>query len=660
MRRCDDRTLDLFARRLPAAAPATAPWQPPTFRVLDPAAIEVRPYFRIAFDAWSAGGNIGLVADTSMGKTYLAYALADGLLAAGQRILLTAPTSVLCEQHAALARIVFRLDADDVRFVSGTWTPKRRAGKWGGGRILIATPQTAANDLARGIFALDGIGLVVIDECHHAALTHASIAVANAAHARGSRILALTASPGGDRERIERIRTNLHLDAWVRIPEEGTQAFRPPVAETRETVPVAEGARDIVRGLGDLLERLTTPLAARGFLEHASDAPSPADLSHALTRIRTAAGALEYFPLAAAAQQVMNVLTVAVSDDYGVAAASMRRALGRTNRNGGPTKTARRLQTTPEVRAALAQFDALTANGALHPKQDALIRVIREAMAATSGQIRVLVFDRYADGCLRLVEVLRAALGVRVEVALGRARMRSEALIATLHAFGRGEFPILVGTDVIREGIHIPAVDLLAVYSPPRNERELIQLYGRVGRSDPGHITALVADHTVDLRYAFSAEARARRMQEALAAATPTTPASGADGATHRSRFTSNPEKPRESFVRALRGPFVFERFRVVEANIDHARIGRNRPFVRMLVGDRTGTVPLLHWCPKGWSQAEEIVRTYPPGTIAIVAGMYEKGRTPRIIVNPRERQGITQCPDGDYNPADYDRTPPF
>lgn len=632
-------------------------WQPPTFRVLDPAAVEVRPYFRTAFDAWRTGENFGLVADTSMGKTYLAYALADDVLAAGKRIVFSAPTSVLCEQHAALAKSVFRLPADDVRFVRGTWTPKRRAGMWNGGRILIATPQTIANDLARGALALDGVGLVIIDEGHHAARTHASIAVASAAHAYGARILALTASPGGDTERIERIRSNLHLDRWVRIAEEDTQAFRPPVTEERETVPIANDARGAIAGLEDLLERLTTLLVTHGFLERAERAPSPAEIKNAIDRIR-AKSTLSLLPLATAAQQVMHVLTIAVSDDYGAAAQSMRRALGRTNRNGEPTKTARRLQATSEVRAALERFDALASSGALHPKQDALVRVIRTAMDATAHPLRVLVFDRYADGCLRLAEILRNKLGVRVEVALGRARMRPEALIATIHAFGHGEFPILVGTDVIREGIHVPAIDHLVAYSPPRNERELIQLYGRVGRSDPGRVTTLVADHTIDLRYVFSANARAQRMRDAIAPDRPH--AVPADGVTHRSRFTDQPRKPDEALVRHLRDRFIFERFRIVEAKVIHAKTGRNRPFVRMLVGDRTGTVPLLHWCPNGYAQAEEIIRAYAPGTVAIVAGTYDSNGSPRIVVNPRERQGITRCPDGDYDPSDYDRTPAF
>ncbi len=656
----DTATLDLFAPRPPkpdsegGLRPSPA-WQPPPFHVLDPTGIEIRPYARHAFDAWDAGGNFGLVADTATGKTYLAYALADAVLASGKRVLFCAPTGILCEQHAALARTVFRIAADDVQLVTANRTPKHRTGQWAMGRLFVATPHLAANDLGRAILDLSGFGLVIIDEGHHAARTHAAITVANAAHARGVRILALTASPGGDLERIERIRENLHLDRWVRISEEATQAFRPPIEERREIIPIADVAQPIITQLEDVLERLTGMLVQQGDLETPSRAPSPAALKAAHDRIRDRE-ALALIPIAAAAQQLTAVLSFVVSDDYGTALESLRRALEKRDRNGGLTRTARRLAVTPEVRRVRDALEALVRDGVRHPKQDALVRAIRSTATESSRPARTLVFNRYAAGVHRLVDILRTELGVRVEPAIGRSQMRSETLLDTLHTFGRGEVAIIVGTDVIREGIHIPELDFLVVYSPPRNERELIQLSGRVGRTRPGRIVTLVADHSIDKRYAFSAVGKAQRMRGALP---PNTRAGGSDaGATHRSVFTGHPRKPTEMFVRNLRERFVFDRFRIVTASVERGRNGHGRPFVRMLVGDRTGTITLLHWCTKGQRQADEIVQNFTPGTIAIVAGTYEDGRTPRIIVNPRERQHITRCPEGDYDPADYERTP--
>lgn len=659
-RKCRDTlTLDLFAPRPAKPAgevgpPAETPWHPPQFHVLNAGAIELRPYARYSFDAWDAGGNFGLVADTATGKTYLAYALADSVLGQGKRVLFCAPTGVLCEQHAALARTVFQLAAEDIQLIIATRSVKRRTGQWGMGRLCIATPHLMANDLARGALALDGVGLVIIDEGHHAARRHAAIAVADAAHRAGARILALTASPGGDLERIERIRANLHLDRWVRIPEDATQAFRPPIAEQRDIIPIADAARPIIDRLGDVLERLTAMLVTHSCLEVLSRAPSPAHLKRAHDHLWEHE-VWDAIPYAAAAQQLTAVLALVAGDDYGTALESLRRALGKRNGNGRPTRTARRLASTPEIRCIREALEALVRDGVRHPKQEALVRAIHAATREAGRPLRVLVFNRYAAGVLRLTELLRKELGVRVEPAIGRSQMRSEALIATLHAFGRGEIPIIVGTDVIREGIHVPEIDLLVVYSPPRNERELIQLTGRVGRTQAGAIVALVADHDVDRRYTFSAIVKAQRMRNVLQ---PAIQPRESGGVTHRSMFTGHRRKPRDAFVRALNGRFVHERFAVVEAMVAESQ--NHHSYVRMLVGDRTGTIPLYHWCPKGRPQASTIVDAYQCGTVLIVSGTYEDGRSPRITVNPRERQGVTQCPEGDYDPADFDRTPPF
>jgi ERCC4-related helicase len=522
------------------------------------------------------------------------------------------------------------------------------------GRLCIATPQLTANDLQRGALTLDAVGLVIIDEGHHAARTHASIAVANAAHARGIRILALTASPGGDLERIERIRKNLHLDRWVRIPEDATQAFRPPVMERREFISIANAARPIIEQLSDVLARLTAVLVEHNYLEGPSRSPSPADLARAHDQLRKQER-WTIVPYAAAAQQLTAVLSLVVSDAYGTALESLARALEKRDANDRLTRTARRLMSTPEIRRVREALEVLVRDGVRHPKQEAAIRTIRAMQRDAGRPIRILVFNRYAAGVLQLTDILHRELGIRVEPAIGKSRMRAEALIATLHAFGRGDVPIVVGTDVIREGIHVPEIDLLVVYSPPRNERELIQLTGRVGRTHPGEIISLIADHDVDRRYVSSAAVKAQRMRGVLQ---PNAQPRGSDGATHRSMFAANPHKPREAFVRALAGRFVCERFIVVRASVEEGR--NHKSYVRMLVGDRTGTVPLYHWCPRGRTQADALVQAHPSGTVLIVAGTYEESRSPRIVVNPRERQSITRCPDGDYDPADFDRTPPF
>ena len=111
----DTQTLDLFAwgTRHTTALPQ------PVFHHLNPAKVEQRPYLDIARHAWRDRASIGIVADTSSGKTYIALVLADAILAENRRIVISAPTNPLGQQHAALAREGDEVAAERPRHCSG-------------------------------------------------------------------------------------------------------------------------------------------------------------------------------------------------------------------------------------------------------------------------------------------------------------------------------------------------------------------------------------------------------------------------------------------------------------------------------------------------------------------------------------------------------------
>ena len=69
-------------------------------------------------------------------------------------------------------------------------------------KILVATPQTIANDLKSGNFTLDGFGAAVFDECHHAVGKYAYTYIADELANLDIYMLGLTASPGSKPERV--------------------------------------------------------------------------------------------------------------------------------------------------------------------------------------------------------------------------------------------------------------------------------------------------------------------------------------------------------------------------------------------------------------------------------------------------------------------------
>lgn len=78
-----------------------------------------------------------------------------------------------------------------------------------------------------------------------------------------------------------------------------------------------------------------------------------------------------------------------------------------------------------------------------------------------------------------------------------------------------GEFDVLVGINLLREGIDIPEVALVAILDADkqgflRNERSLIQTIGRAARNADGHVI-LYADKTTDAMRAAIQKTRNRR-----------------------------------------------------------------------------------------------------------------------------------------------------
>jgi len=91
--------------------------------------------------------------------------------------------------------------------------------------------------------------------------------------------------------------------------------------------------------------------------------------------------------------------------------------------------------------------------------------------------------------------------------------------IKILRDLRRGEFDVLVGINLLREGLDLPEVSLVAILDADkegflRSERSLIQTIGRAARNEQG-MAILYADKiTKSMRYAIEETARRRMIQE--------------------------------------------------------------------------------------------------------------------------------------------------
>ncbi|HTK25076.1 MAG TPA: excinuclease ABC subunit UvrB [Pyrinomonadaceae bacterium] len=108
---------------------------------------------------------------------------------------------------------------------------------------------------------------------------------------------------------------------------------------------------------------------------------------------------------------------------------------------------------------------------------------------------------------------------VGVKVSYLHSDIHTLERIKILRDLRRGEFDVLVGINLLREGLDLPEVSLVAILDADkegflRSERSLIQTIGRAARNADG-MAILYADKiTKSMEYAISETARRRAIQE--------------------------------------------------------------------------------------------------------------------------------------------------
>lgn len=91
--------------------------------------------------------------------------------------------------------------------------------------------------------------------------------------------------------------------------------------------------------------------------------------------------------------------------------------------------------------------------------------------------------------------------------------------IDILKAFTAGEFDVLVGINLLREGIDIPQVGLVAILEADkegflRNQTTLIQIAGRAARNVEGEVVLYAQEKTPSMAYALGEMERRRKIQQ--------------------------------------------------------------------------------------------------------------------------------------------------
>ncbi|KAJ3870141.1 P-loop containing nucleoside triphosphate hydrolase protein [Lentinula novae-zelandiae] len=422
------------------------------------------------------------------------------------KVVFVAPTRPLVSQQIEACHEACGIPGSDAIEMTGQVSKPIRHKFWGQKRVFYMTPQTLINDLQSENCDARDIVLLVVDEAHRATGDYAYNQVIRYMMAKNPhfRVLALTATPGGNKEAVQTLIDGLHI-SHIEIRAERELARYNHVKEIEQHVismtPEINRIKDLFL---KLMDSFFKPIAHiwRGSPNLMRMHPFAAtSLAASLAQgQRHLCGPL--YTLSSFARWLGYLMEGTVKMCYDDLEAYAPKA----------TK-AKKVHTNPLFLNLMNEIRAQNAQGfKMHPKMEKMKNLIMQHFGARmsedgdpesgEGATKAMVFVTHRAAVDEIVEVLNAEQPlIRATPFIGQGTdkkgkkgLAQREQLETIKKFKNNEFNILVATSIGEEGLDIGEVDLAICYDTQKTPIRLLQRLGRTGRKRSGHVHVLLAD----------------------------------------------------------------------------------------------------------------------------------------------------------------------
>lgn len=474
--------------------------------------------------------NTLVVLPTGMGKTAIALMLTVQRLRnyPKSKILFLAPTKPLAEQHMQYFKKYLELDDDKFVLFTGNVKPELRQKAWDNVQLIFSTPQGMENDIISSRIKLEDVSLLIFDEAHRAVGDYAYNFIAKQYDklAKYPKILALTASPGSEIEKINEVVQNLFIEE-VEVRTDEDPDVKPYIKEIKMqwvNVELPEEFKEIKKFLEACFKEKITELKKHTNLGNI-DYYSKKDILALQAQLhgQIASGERDFeilrsVSLVAEAMKVQHALELL--ETQGISPLIIYMEKLQMQAATTKVKAVKNLVRDLNFRSAFVKIKSLVEKKIEHPKLDELKRIVKEE-TGKNKDVKIIVFNQYRDNAVKIVEELGKIEGVTPRIFVGQVKKGETGLsqkkqIELLNQFRQGEFNVLVSTSVGEEGLDIPKVDIVIFYEPIPSAIRHIQRRGRTGRLEEGAVVVLMAKHTRDEAYKWSAFHKEKRMYRTL------------------------------------------------------------------------------------------------------------------------------------------------
>lgn len=499
--------------------------------------IESRLYQNSIFNS-SKGKNSLIILPTSLGKTVISALICADILYnyKHSRILIMAPTRPLVLQHLISFSSFLKVLDDQKILVTGKVSPSMRKIIWDNKtiKLVFATPEVIRNDLSESRLNLKDFGLIIFDEAHRAIKDYAYTLISKKYMEQSSNplILAMTASPGSDKNKIQQICNNLYIEHIEYRNEEDfdVKPYVNPIELKWEYVELPEKYKQIILLFKSMLHEKLRWLMFRGLIKKNN-------IDYVFKRDLLELGEILQRNLKFSLNEEKGPLYLALLNQS--AALSLMYCIELIESQGPfSLKTFIKRMESSEGKAhslilkdpRMKEIFKLLENITEHPKLIYLIDLFKKGKLINSANnnlhvllndslnSQILVFSHYRDTATHIVDELNKT-GIKSFRFVGQSNrnndigMNQNEQSIILDSFRKKEFNVLVATSIAEEGLDIPEVNLVIFYEPVSSEIRHIQRKGRTGRKSSGNVIILTSKDTVDMHILYANRKRIEKMK---------------------------------------------------------------------------------------------------------------------------------------------------
>ncbi|WVQ77137.1 hypothetical protein IAR50_006820 [Cryptococcus sp. DSM 104548] len=470
------------------------------------------------------------------------------------KILFLAPTKPLVAQQIEACQMACGIPSKDAAVMTGqSGTKKVREHLWEQRRVFYCTPQTVENDLKNGIVDPKDIVLVVFDEAHKATgnFAYTTILALITAHHPYFRVLALTATPGSDVEKVQNVVDALHISR-IEIREAEAPEIRKYMNTKhieKHVIPMSDTIEDFRDRLGELMAPIVKKLVDKDVLSSSAlDVKRLRPFAITAKRAEFARRKQQgmqwvYGPLGQV-EKMARAMQYLLEFSLGMFATNLGEILTgksstgkKTNTNGGANSLANNFAAQRLQRDVNEELNSIKIgrNGKSatdrHPKMAKTLELLMAHFAQaeeeeeTLGQkndTRAMVFCSLRPCVLEIVDMLnenapllKATKFVGQSDRDGDKGFNQKEQKKAIADFKEGKFNVLVATAIGEEGLDIGEVDFVVLYDMPRTSIKLLQRIGRTGRKRDGHVHVLMSENREDCNW-DTAQQTHRDIQEEI------------------------------------------------------------------------------------------------------------------------------------------------